>query len=193
MTSINFCDLMIVVFVLVDDWYQRQIAPFETAHPGARPQFSDSELLTLAVLMDYLPFPGETQFLQFIRANYAGWFPHLLEQSQSNRRFRQLDWMLEQLRRSWVVELGATSETHLLIDTKPLPVLGLKRDKTRSDFCGSAAFSYCAARQMNYFGYKLTLLSTWNGIPIAYDLVPANPDERVAVASVLDQVRGCTI
>ena len=78
MTSIDFCDLMIVVFVLVDDWYQRQIAPLQIVHPGVRSQFSDSEMLTLALLIDYLPFPGETQFLGFIRANYASWFPHLL-------------------------------------------------------------------------------------------------------------------
>lgn len=193
MTSIGFPDLMIVVFVLVDDWYQRQIAPLEMAHPGARPQLSDSEMLTLGLLMDYLPFPGETQFLGFIQANYASWFPHLLGQSQFNRRLRRLDGMLEQLRRSWVVELGATAETHLLIDTKPLPVLGLKRDKTRSDFSGNAAPGYCAARQMYYFGYKLTLLSTWDGIPIAYDLVPANTDERVAVESLFDTIRGCTL
>ncbi|MEP0795767.1 IS982 family transposase [Trichocoleus sp. DQ-A3] len=193
MTSIDFPNLMIVVFVLVDDWYQRQIAPLQMAHPGVRPRFSDSEMLTLALLMDYLPFPGETQFLGFIRANYASWFPHLLDQSQFNRRLRQLDGMLEQLRRSWVVELGGVGETHLLIDTKPLPVLGLKRDKTRSDFSGNAAPGYCAARQMYYFGYKLTLLTTWNGIPIAYDLVPANTDERVAVESLFDSIRGCTI
>ena len=72
-------------------------------------------------------------------------------------------------------------ETHFLIDTKLLPVLGLKRDKTRSDFSGNAAPGYCAARQIYYFGYKLTLLSTWNGIPIAYNLAAANTDERVAL------------
>ena len=47
---------------------------------------SDSEILTLGVIMDYLPFPGETQFIGFIRANYGQWFPHLLEQSQYCRR-----------------------------------------------------------------------------------------------------------
>ena len=46
---------------------------------------SDSEVLTMAVMMDYLPFPGETQFLGFIAANYGQWFPDLLEQSQFNR------------------------------------------------------------------------------------------------------------
>lgn len=193
MTSISFCDLMIVVFVLVDDWYQSQIAPSQRPRSGAKAQFSDSEVLSLALLMDYVPFPGETQFLGFIRANYGSWFPHLLEQSQFNRRLRQLDGKLEALRRSWVVELVGSDESHFIVDTKPIPVLGLKRDRSNSDFLGSAASGYCASRQMYYFGYKLTLLSSWNGIPIAYDLVPANTDERAAVASVLESVRGSTI
>lgn len=154
---------------------------------------SDSEILTLALAMDYLPFPGETQFLGFIRANYSEWFPDLLDQSQFNRRLRKLDGMLEQMRRSWVEQLGGLTEQNFLIDTKPLPILGLKRDKRRSDFAGNAAPGWCAARQLHYFGYKLVMLSTWNGLPIAYDLVPANTDERLAVEGVLELLRGCHI
>lgn len=86
-----------------------------------------------------------------------------------------------------------SQETHFIVDTNPLPVLGLKRAKGRSDFAGNAAPGYCASRKLHYFGYKLTRLSTWTGIPIAYDLVPANTDERVAVESVLEAVRGSTI
>jgi hypothetical protein len=193
MTSIDFSSLMIVVFVLVDDWYQQQVAPEQVARPGAKAQFSDSEVLTLALLMDYLPFPGETQFLGFIAANYGSWFPHLLDQSQFNRRLRRLDGKLEALRRSWVLMLVPRDETYFIVDTKPIPVLGLKRDKGKSDFSGNAAPGYCASRNLHYFGYKLSLLSTWDGIPVAYDLAPANTDERVAVESVLDAVRGSVI
>jgi hypothetical protein len=41
---------------------------------------------------------------------------------------------------------------------------------------------------MRYFGYKLVMLSTWNGIPISYDIVPANTDERIAAEGVLATV-----
>jgi transposase len=37
------------------------------------------------------------------------------------------------------------------------------------------------------------MLSTLEGLPIAYDLVAANIDERQAVESVLDTVRGCDV
>jgi hypothetical protein len=49
------------------------------------------------------------------------------------------------------------------------------------------------ARRFYYFGYKLTLLSTWHGLPISYDLGPANLDERVAIESLLERVQGCPI
>ncbi|WP_196520781.1 transposase [Nostoc sp. WHI] len=97
--------------------------------------------------------------------------------------------MLEKLRRSWVEQLGGLSEKYFILDTKPLPVLGLKRDKRYSDFAGNATPDWCAAREMRYFGYKLVMLSTWNGIPISYDIVPANTDERIAADSVLETVR----
>ena len=193
MNSIDFDSLLITIFVLVDDWYQTEGRELKVRTPGRAPEMSDSEILTLIVLMDYLPFPGETQFLGFIRANYGEWFPELLAQSQFNRRLRQLGQMLEMLRRSWVRQLGATDALSLVMDTKPVPVVGYRRSKKRSDFYGSANYGYCAARKMKYFGYKLVMLSTLEGIPVAYDLVAANTDERQAVEGVLAIVNGCDI
>ena len=38
---------------------------------------------------------------------------------------------------------------------------------------------------MQYFGYKLVMISTLDGIPVAYDLVAANTDERDCADEVL--------
>ena len=59
------------------------------------------------------------------------------------------------------------------------------RSKRRSDFAGSATYGYCASRDLSYFGYKLVALTTLDGIPVLYDLVPAHTDERVAAEAVL--------
>ena len=193
MSSIDFETLLITVFVLVDDWYEKQGKALKGVSPGAKPEMSDSEVMTLALIMDYLPFPGETQFLGFIGANYKQWFPRLLHHSQFNRRLRKLGTMLEILRRQWVEQLGGTNALSLVIDTKPIPVMGYRRSKRNSDFQGSGDYGYCAARKMKYFGYKLVMLSTLEGIPIAYELVSANTDERKAVEGVLELVNGCDI
>lgn len=192
-TTIDMETLITVIFVIVDDWYQQHGVKFLQGKRGCKPIFSDSELITLILCMDIIPFPSERQFYQFIRANYLGLFPQLVDRSQFNRRARCLRLLVEQLRRFWLEQLGATLATELLLDTKPIPVLSYKRNKKGSDFRGQAAFGVCASRNLKYFGFKLVALTTLDGIPIVYELVPANTDERTAAEEVLDFVWGCDI
>ncbi len=87
--------------------------------------------------------------------------------------------------------LGVAFHTQFLLDTKPVPVVGYKRSKRHSDFAGSAAYGVCPSRNMKYFGYKLVLLTTLDGTPVAYELVAANTDERDAAAEVLSVIWNC--
>ncbi|MGA7936951.1 MAG: hypothetical protein WCA35_25575 [Kovacikia sp.] len=83
--------LLTTIYVLVDDWYRQQGYRFIPALPGPQLSFSDSEMLTLLLAMDYFPYPGEQQFLGFIQANYLSLFPKLLDESQFNRHARRLE------------------------------------------------------------------------------------------------------
>ena len=193
MTSIPISDLLTIIFVVVDDWYKIQGARLLKGKPAAKPQFTDSEVITLMLAMDFVPFPGETQFLGYIRANYLCLFPRLLDQSQFNRRARGLRLLVEELRRYWLAQLGVFSQTHFLLNTKPVPVMGYKRSKKHSEFAGSANYGVCVSRNMKYFGYKLVTISTFDGLPVVYELVPANTDERDAAGTVLTYLRGAHV
>jgi hypothetical protein len=193
MKSIDFETLLITMYVLVDDWYQAEAKHFRAGQPGCKPVFSDSEVLTLVLAMEFLPFPGETQFLGYLRANYLEWFPKLLDASQFNRRARALREVLEPLRWHWLKQMGVEWERQLLLDTKPVPIVGYKRDKSHSEFLGSAAYGYCASRNLHYFGYKLVSVMTLDGVVVRYDVVAANTDERVAAEAVLESFWGCDI
>jgi len=185
--------LLTVIFVLVDDWYQSHAGRFLQGKRGAKPTFSDSELITLLLAMDYFPYPGETQYLEYIRANHLALFPTLVDQSQFNRRARSLRLLVEEFRKYWMIHLGATQERAFLLDTKPVPVLSYKREKRHSDFAGSAAYGVCTSRKMKYFGYKLVMITTFDGLPVAYELVPANTDERDAADELLPLFGHCHI
>jgi hypothetical protein len=185
--------LLTTIYVLVDDWYQAKGQDLLKGKPGTKPEFSDSEMLTLMVAQDFIPYPGETQYVGYIRANYQAEFPKLVDQSQYNRRARHLRYLVEMLRREWLGALGVKEPKQLLVDTKPIPVVGYKRSKTHSEFAGSAAYGHCAARKLDYFGYKLVMLTTLDGLPVIYDLVPANTDEREAAEVVLQRVKDCDI
>ena len=191
MTSIPITDIMTIIFVLVDDWYQKEGSKFLKGKVGKKPIFTDSEVITLMLAQDYIPFPSETQYLGFIRANYLALFPKLLDQSQFNRRARALRLLVEQFRRYLIIQKGWHREAQFLLDTKPVPVMGYKRSKSQSDFAGSADYGVCASRNLKYFGYKLVTVCTLHGIPIVYDLVPANTDERKAAEAVIDYFSFC--
>lgn len=190
MNSIPIDEIFLHIYVMADDWYQAQASELRKRQPGKRPDFSDSEMMTVMIAMDYIPFPSERQFIEYVRANYLGLFPNLLEQSQFNRRARQVAPLLEGFRQSCLLELGITLVNEGLLDTKPVPVIGYRRSKKASDFAGSADYGYCASRKLYYYGYKLVAISTLSGIPIVYDLVPASTDERKAAETLLDQVAG---
>ena len=185
MTSISIPDLLTYVYVLVDDWYQAQGASYLKGKPGAKPVFSDSEVITLMVCMDFIPYPAETQFIEHIRSNYGSLFPRLLTQSQFNRRARALRLLVEMFRRYLLDQLGATRALDFLLDTKPVPMVGYKRSKAHSHFAGSAVYGVRASRNLKHFGYKLVCLSTLDGLPVICELVPANLDEREAAEAVL--------
>lgn len=186
MSSIRISDLLTIIFVMVDDWYQVHGSKLLAGKVGKKPVFRDSEVITLVLAQDFIPYPSETQYLEFIRANYLPLFPKLVDQSQFNRRARALQLMIEELRRYWIIQKGWHLHTHYLLDTKPVPVLGYKRYKKRSDFAGHANYGQCPSRNLKYFGYKLVVLCTLEGLPIVYELVPANVDERLAAEAVMD-------
>lgn len=191
MTSIPITDILTIIFVLVDDWYQKEGNRLLKGKAGKKPEFKDSEVMTLMLAQDFIPYPSETQYLGFIRANYLALFPRLVDQSQFNRRARGLRLLVEQLRRYWILQKGWHLGTRYLLDTKPVPVMGYKRNKSHSDFAGSANYGRCISRNLKYFGYKLVTVSTLNGIPMIYDLVPANTDERKAAETVIDYFSFC--
>jgi hypothetical protein len=126
MTSISISDVLTIIFDLVDDWYLSYGYKFLTGKVGAKPVFTDSEVITLMLAQDYIPFPSETQFIGFIPANYLDLFPNLLDQSQFNRRARILCLLVEQLRRYWIQQKGWHLQAQYLLNIKPVPVMGYK-------------------------------------------------------------------
>ena len=97
------------------------------------------------------------------------------------------------VRQSWLNDLGVTRQRFFLLDTKPVPVVGVKRSNRHSDFAGSAGYGRCASRSLTYFGYKLVALTTLGGLPVTYDLVSARTSEWKAAEVVLEDIHGCHI
>lgn len=59
MPSIAMVDLLTIIYVLVDEWYQTKGQAMLKGKPGMKPGFSASEMLTLILVQDFIPYPGD--------------------------------------------------------------------------------------------------------------------------------------
>src|SRR5215217_2940565 len=81
--------LVVAGYVFADE-YPVPARPARPARPGRPALISDSELVALAVCQAAIGISSDRQFLGLVERLLPGWFPHLPDQSQYNRRLRAL-------------------------------------------------------------------------------------------------------
>jgi Transposase DDE domain len=188
--ALDWDSFLTAVYTVVDDLYRERLAPTFRHRPGPAPALGDSEVLTLAICAEWGPWDSERGFWRFAQRRLGHLFPRLVDQSEFNRRRRSLYPALAAIQRAVAERLGAHLERERLLDTKPVAVMVLKRHDDRGlPFDGRAAVGWCQAKRQYYYGFKLVLALTLDGVIARYDLVPANVDDREAAAEVLEP--GC--
>jgi hypothetical protein len=103
-TKEDWADIATIWFVLVDDAYLRLEKQFgKWRKRGPQPQFTDSEVITVSLLIDTFFDGHEEKGLSFIRQYQQHLFPKLLPNGQFNYRRRLLGPIIEQIRRCWLL------------------------------------------------------------------------------------------
>lgn len=158
---------------------------------GPRGKVTDAELVALAVAQASMGIPSDRQFLGLVGKVLPGWFPHLPSQSQYNRRLRRLAPTLAavQLR---IAELIAADDLRIA-DGTLIGVANYAGCQSRSEFAGTAAYGYCAAKSQYVWGMRLVLITDRNGVPVGYTLVAANEKEYEPVRELTTAQKGCTL
>jgi hypothetical protein len=154
--------------------------------PGRPPLVSDAELVALAVGQAAMGINSDRQFLGLVSYRLPGWFPHLPDQSQYNRRLRALVELIahvqQQLAR-WLDAGGVRLSDGTLIEVANYPGCA-----ARSGFAGCARYGYAKSQHRFVWGVRLVLLTDRRGLPLGYTLVPANEKEYEPLADLLTGV-----
>jgi hypothetical protein len=176
----GFEDFCLWVYVTVDDMWQTVEHHFK--RPGPPPQCSDSELLTMILVGECCGWDVETELLHHWRA-YRELFPQQPSQSRFNRRRRQLSDGLRLLRQACLSRLDLALERLCAIDSHPLPVVAFHHAPraAREWAIHQANFGWAATKRAYFYGYRLHLLVTLEGLILEYALAPASvPDLPIA-------------
>jgi hypothetical protein len=183
-------EALTVLFCLIDDAY----APL---NPRARcyesiKRLGDSEVIALALFQQLRGVESERSFLRDAERFFSHLFPGVvgLAPSSFHRRVRKLRRFLEPLRRAVLEDLVGDPET-LLIDSTLLATLHPRQVAQSSGFPGAGWVRWGS---FSVYGVKLHLICATNGVPISYELTPANvaevrlTEELLAEANLRDDL-----
>src|SRR5258708_5031231 len=151
--------------------------------PGPAGKITDAELIALAVAQAAMGLPSDRQFLGVIGKQLPGWFPHLPEQSQYNRRLRRLTPSIASVQ----LKLAEFVAEHpvLVADGTLIACANYAGCASKSHFAGHAAYGYCPSKSQFIWGMRLVLICDRKGVPVGYDLVdPKTGQERQSVLNL---------
>lgn len=135
-------------------------------HPIA-PKMNDLQLVALSLCMEALSIDSENLLWMKIKKDYAGLFPNLIDRSRFNRRRKRLHSKISQVQEHIAEKLNHTSD-HMIIDSVPVPVIKLAREKSyrafKKDFESAPAKGYSAVNKSWFIGYKLHVVIYDNGV-----------------------------
>jgi hypothetical protein len=145
--------------------------------PGPQGLITDHELIALAVAQAATGICSDRQFLGVIDQLLPGWFPHLPDQSQYNRRLRRLAPSIATVQLG-VAELIAEDPIRL-VDGTLIACANYPGCASKSEFAGHASYGYCPSKSLFVWGMRLVLMADIKGTPVGYDLVgPKTGQER---------------
>jgi hypothetical protein len=162
---------IVTTFVVIDDLLKA--CAFED---DRRARSSAAEILTVAVLAaKYFQNHHERALSILGKLGYV----KALSASRFNRRLHQLsDWLYGIV--TLLGEVFAQGEV-FIIDSMPLPVCKRARARRCKKVRGRPYCGYCAAKKEKFFGWRLHLVCTAEGVPVAFDLLPAAEHDLTAI------------
>lgn len=132
-----------------------------------KPKMNDLEVISLSCCMESLGIDSENLLWSKLQTDYASLFPNLIDRSRFNRRRKRLTEQVERLQHCVSEKLSNLSQT-MVVDSIPVPVIRMAREKThkafRQSFDTAPAKGYSAVNRGWFIGYKLHVVIYDNGV-----------------------------
>ena len=173
--------LLTALYVEIDD----HVIPSSQRRPGQPKRLSDAELACLAVAQVLLGARSEHHWLRMCYARLGHLFPYLPNQPGYHKRLKAAAPLLAAVMDYLAREVPSWHDPVRLIDATPVPCGNSRETVKRSELAGWAAYGYCAAHARWYWGLKLYLVTTPDGMPVAWCLAGPTLGEREVAAELL--------
>lgn len=157
--------------------------------PGRKTELSDAELICLVVAQQLLGFSSERHWVRYAHTHFATMFPKLPGQSGYSKRVRSLGGPFSAVMGEFARDTPSWHDNPRLLDSTPVPCAASRETVNRSDLAGHAGYGYCASHSRYFWGFRLYLISTPEGMPISWGLANPKLGEREVTLALLEHDR----
>lgn len=182
--DVDLDTFLVAVYTHIDDLYRAALAPHKPRRPGQRPELSDSEVLTLVLLAQWLG-KSERDLLRYAATHWSAYFPRLLDHSAFNRRARDLAGALVQVVPLVAQALGLAAAAYQAVDGVPVPLLRRCRGERHRLFGDEAGLGRGGSDRDWYYGVELLVAVTDGGVITGFVLGPPATDDRWLIEDLL--------
>ena len=186
-------DFIITTFCMIDDTMKDILGSRRLRQRGPAPALSDSEVLTIEVVGEYLRLHQDKAIFDYFQRHYSHFFPAIrtLHRTTFVRQAANLLSVKELVWQGILAQTSFDSEFHI-IDSIPLPACQFARAYRCRRFKGDAAFGYDSLARQTFYGFRLHAPVAWPGVIVGFSVAPANIHDT-AVAPELASGRFGTV
>jgi len=178
--------LLSTLYVFLTDRVLPDLGYKRSGRPGRKVQLDDAELLCLVVAQQLLHgSSSESRWIRYARAHLRGHFPQIPHQSGYNKRVRAAGPLIAAAITALARDTPSWHEILRLLDSTPVPCRMSRETVKRSDLSGHAGYGYCASHSRFFWGFRLYLISTPEGMPVIWGLANPKLGEREVTQALL--------
>jgi hypothetical protein len=187
---VDLSTFIVAVFCLIDD----RLKDLRVRQRGPSPEVSDSEVLTIEIVGEFLGIDTDKGIYLFFRRHYTEWFPALgtIHRTTFARQAANL-WKVKERLWQEFLALAPHDPTFALIDSMPLPACLFARAYRCKRFRGEAAFGKDTLLKQTFYGFRVHARVCWPGLITGFSVAPADAHELSVVPELVESTRGFAI
>lgn len=188
-TEALWTNIMLVWYYLVDNAYKQLEQEYGAwRQRGPAPILSDSEVITIALVIDTFFGGHEALGLSFLRQYHADCFPHLPSEGRFNERRVRLGPLMDQVRCRITSQEGllADEDRIRLIDSAPIFVNTYARGSESTTLSGREYFGVAKSHGAKVFGLRMVLTTSSAQVVDRWMLAPASQHDSSTLTAALE-------
>jgi hypothetical protein len=185
-TEVPWEETITVWYVQVNDSYQKicQRLKQPVRSRGPEPVLSDSEVITIALIIETFFQGHEEVGYAFVSQYLTDLFHNLIDLDRFNQRRRELVWFIEAIRRDLRDQIIDQRDRIRIVDSAPITTMTYTRGSRCKSMVGSDYFGVVTSKKGKFFGLRLHAIVTADQLIDEWLLASASSTD----AKVLDEL-----